>query len=64
MTTHHVADRDRRDFLRLAGSGLAFVALAPGMAAAHTPAGTPLKIGMIGAKAARAVRSASRPATR
>ena len=49
MTKHHAADRDRRHFLRLAGSGLAFVALAPSMARAQAPAGAPLKIGMIGA---------------
>src|SRR5262245_16272429 len=42
---------DRRDFLRLAGSGLALGALASGprLAGAETPAGGPLKIGMIGA---------------
>lgn len=51
MTRHHAADRDRRDLLRLAGSGLALVALASGprRAAAQAPAGAPLKIGMIGA---------------
>jgi predicted dinucleotide-binding enzyme len=40
----------RRDFLRIAGSGLAGLALAarPGIAVAQT-AGSPLKIGMVGA---------------
>jgi predicted dinucleotide-binding enzyme len=44
-------DFNRRDFLGLAGSGLALVALAfgPRLAAAQAPAGPPLKIGMIGA---------------
>jgi predicted dinucleotide-binding enzyme len=51
MTRDDIADLDRRDFLRLAGSGLALVTLAagPGVAAAETPAGAPLRIGMIGA---------------
>jgi 8-hydroxy-5-deazaflavin:NADPH oxidoreductase len=51
MTRNHVADLDRRDFLRLAGSGLALSALASGprMAGAEAPGGAPLKIGMIGA---------------
>ena len=49
MTKHNATDYDRRDFLCLAASGLALVALAPSMAAAQTPAGAPLKIGMIGA---------------
>ena len=48
MTKHRNVYRDRRDFLRLAGSGLALAALAPSMAAAQTPAGGPLKIAMIG----------------
>ena len=51
MTKHRAADPDRRDFLRLAGCGLALVTLASGprMAAAQAQAGAPLKIGMIGA---------------
>ena len=51
MTRRHATDHDRRDFLRLAGSGLTLVALAsaPPRAAAQAPAGAPLKIGMIGA---------------
>ena len=50
MTKRPTVDRDRREFLRTAGTSLALVALAtgPGMAAAQT-AGGPLKIGMIGA---------------
>jgi 8-hydroxy-5-deazaflavin:NADPH oxidoreductase len=51
MTGDHPADPDRRDFLRLAGRGLALVVLASGPrpGAAQAPAGAPLKIGMIGA---------------
>lgn len=50
MTREHAADADRRDFLRLAGSGLALVlASGPRIGAAQAPAGAPLKIGMIGA---------------
>jgi 8-hydroxy-5-deazaflavin:NADPH oxidoreductase len=51
MSREHAADPDRRDFLRLATTGLALVALvpAPRRAAAQAPAGAPLKIGMIGA---------------
>src|SRR5262245_44815829 len=51
MTRDHAADVDRRDVLRLAGSGLAFGALVWGarLAGAQAPAGGPLKIGMIGA---------------
>lgn len=51
MTSDHAADPDRRNFLRLAGCGLALVALASGprIATAQAPAGAPLKIGMIGA---------------
>jgi predicted dinucleotide-binding enzyme len=51
MTKHRAADPDRRDFLRVAGGGLALVALvsAPRTAAAQAPAGAPLKIAMIGA---------------
>jgi predicted dinucleotide-binding enzyme len=47
MTRNDPADRDRRDFVRFAGSGLAIIALAPGprLAGAQAPA----KIGMIGA---------------
>jgi predicted dinucleotide-binding enzyme len=42
---------NRRDFLRVAGSGLAVLALAvrQNSAVAQTPPGSPLKIGMIGA---------------
>ena len=39
----------RRDFLRLTASGLALVALETRPAAAQSPTGAPLKIGMIGA---------------
>src|SRR5437762_11421561 len=39
----------RHDFLRIAASGLAVVALGPRVVAAQAPAGGPLKIGMIGA---------------
>ncbi len=51
MTKYHAADRDRREFFRMAGGSLALVALASGprVAAAQAPAGAPLKIGMIGA---------------
>jgi predicted dinucleotide-binding enzyme len=50
MVSDRFADHARRDFLRLAGSGLAVLALAahPHGAAAQTPAGSPLKIGMVG----------------
>jgi predicted dinucleotide-binding enzyme len=50
MTSGPFADHARRDFLRMAGSGLAVLALAarPHGAAAQTPAGSPLKIGMVG----------------
>jgi predicted dinucleotide-binding enzyme len=42
---------ERRDFLRAATSGLAYLALVawPRMAVGQTPAGSPLKIGMVGA---------------
>ena len=51
MARNRAADRDRRDFLRIAGSALALFPLAtrPHIAVAQTPAGSPLKIGMIGA---------------
>lgn len=51
MTTNDRAARDRREFLHLAGTALALLALGarPRIAAAQTPAGAPLKIGMIGA---------------
>lgn len=51
MTSHRAVDRDRRDFFRMAGGGLALVALAAGprMAEAQAPPAAPLKIGMIGA---------------
>ena len=44
-------ERDRRQFLRITGSGLGVLALGPGLPSvlAQTPAGAPLKIGMIGA---------------
>ena len=50
MTSGRFADHTRRDFMRIAGSGLAVLAVAarPDIAAAQTP-GAPLKIGMIGA---------------
>jgi 8-hydroxy-5-deazaflavin:NADPH oxidoreductase len=50
MASDPIVDRGRRDFMRIAGSGLAGLALAarPRFAAAQT-AGSPLKIGMIGA---------------
>ena len=43
-------DHARRDFMRIAGSGLAVLAVAarPDIAVAQT-AGSPLKIGMVGA---------------
>ena len=51
MTRNHATDRDRREFLRTAGSALALFTLAarPPLAVAQTPAGSPLKIGMVGA---------------
>ena len=51
MARNRAADRDRRDFLRIAGSVLALFPLAtrPHIAVAQTPAGSPLKIGMVGA---------------
>ncbi|MGH7393519.1 MAG: NADPH-dependent F420 reductase [Candidatus Rokuibacteriota bacterium] len=51
MARDHTADRERRNFLRVAGSGLAVFALAarPRIAGAQTAAGAPLKIGMVGA---------------
>jgi 8-hydroxy-5-deazaflavin:NADPH oxidoreductase len=51
MTRNPFADHERRDFLRIAASGLGVLALAarPPMAVAQTPAGPPLKIGMVGA---------------
>jgi hypothetical protein len=50
MASDLFADHARRDFLRIAGSGLAVVAVAarPHVAVAQT-AGSPLKIGMVGA---------------
>ncbi len=49
MTGNRTVDRDRRDFLRIAGIGLALFALAgPHLGAAQTSAGSPLKIGMVG----------------
>ena len=50
MASDLFADHARRDFMRIAGSGLAVLALAarPDMAGAQA-AGSPLKIGMVGA---------------
>src|SRR5262245_4993893 len=50
MPSHPLADHPRRDFMRIAGSGLAVLAsgVRPRAAWAQT-AGSPLKIGMIGA---------------
>lgn len=50
MARDLVADHARRDFMRIAGSGLAVLAVAarPHVAVAQT-AGPPLKIGMVGA---------------
>jgi predicted dinucleotide-binding enzyme len=44
-----LAGGDRREFLRIAGVGLAVLAARPQVAAAQTAGGSPLKIGMIGA---------------
>ena len=50
MSSSPLADHARRDFMRIAGSGLAVVALgARPYAAMGQTAGSPLKIGMIGA---------------
>ncbi len=50
MASDPFADHARRDFMRIAGSGLAVLALAarPDITVAQT-AGSPLKIGMVGA---------------
>ena len=50
MASDPFTDHARRDFLRIAGSGLAVLAVAarPHVAGAQT-AGSPLKIGMVGA---------------
>jgi 8-hydroxy-5-deazaflavin:NADPH oxidoreductase len=50
MASDLFANHTRRDFLRIAGSGLAVLAVAarPDLAMAQTP-GSPLKIGMVGA---------------
>jgi len=50
MASDPFADHARRDFMRIAGSGLAVLAVAarPHVAVAQT-AGSPLKIGMVGA---------------
>ena len=50
MASDPFADHARRDFMRMAGSGLAVLAVAAGphVAVAQT-AGSPLKIGMVGA---------------
>jgi hypothetical protein len=49
MATDRFADHTRRDFMRIAGSGLAMLAVAarPDIATAQAP-GSPLKIGMVG----------------
>jgi len=51
MTRASIADRDRRNFLKLAGGGLGLSILAarPTRAGAQTPGAAPLKIGMVGA---------------
>jgi predicted dinucleotide-binding enzyme len=51
MPRDHRADRDRREFLRLAGAALGVAALAarPARAMAQTTAAAPLKIGSVGA---------------
>ena len=50
MAKDYTAKRERRDFLRVAGSGVAAFALAgPYNAVAQTSARMPLKIGMVGA---------------
>jgi 8-hydroxy-5-deazaflavin:NADPH oxidoreductase len=51
MPSRHVASQDRRNFLRIAASGAAGLALTarPHGARAQTPGGSPVKIGMIGA---------------
>ena len=50
MATDRFSDHTRRDFMRIAGSGLAVLAVAarPDTAGAQTP-GSPLKIGLVGA---------------
>jgi predicted dinucleotide-binding enzyme len=49
MARDQFADRDRRDFLRIAASGAALLAFAAPFAARAQPAGgAPLKIGMVG----------------
>ena len=50
MASHLFADHARRDFMRIAGSGLAVLAVAARpLAAGAQTAGSPLKIGMVGA---------------
>jgi predicted dinucleotide-binding enzyme len=51
MATGSFADRERREFLRIAGGGVGALVLAvpPYDAVAQTPARSPLKIGMVGA---------------
>jgi 8-hydroxy-5-deazaflavin:NADPH oxidoreductase len=51
MARDEFADHKRRDFLRAAASGLAWLGLVarPHIAVGQTPAGSPLKIGMVGA---------------
>ena len=51
MARKHIVEHERRDFLRLAGGGLAAFALAgrPSSDVAQAPAGQALKIGMVGA---------------
>lgn len=50
MASDPLADRERRDFMRIAGSGLVALAVgAPPQLAVAQAAGAPLKIGMVGA---------------
>jgi 8-hydroxy-5-deazaflavin:NADPH oxidoreductase len=49
MSRHHIEVHARREFLRISGAGLFALAAWPHAAVAQTSAGSPLKIGMIGA---------------
>jgi 8-hydroxy-5-deazaflavin:NADPH oxidoreductase len=49
MARDDFAHQERRDFLRLAGGALAVLAARPSIAVAQAPAGSALKIGMVGA---------------
>ena len=50
MARKHPADRERRDFIRIAATGAAAVALAgPSYRAVAQTSGSPLKVGMVGA---------------